>query len=379
MFKRCANCLIPNLRPEQTIDNNGICNACLSHSNKKKIDWKEREKKFFNLIKKYKTKNYWDCIVPSSGGKDSHWQAIKLRELGLKPLLVTATTCHLSKIGRANLDNLKKLGFDTIEISPDINIRKKLNKLCLELVGDIQWPEHISIFTIPVQIAVKFNIPLIVWGENPQIEYGGPIRDKANIMDRKWLEEFGGLLGLRAIDLVNHYNFNVKDLTNYIYPSDKEIKKSNICGVFLGYYFNWNNYENYRIAKNYGFIANSKPIEGGYFGFEKIDNLQHGIHDYFKFLKYGFGRASDQLSFMIRNNMIERKKAFKILKKIEGKFPDTYLGVKTKKILSRIGLSLEKFVSICDQFTNKNIFQCNNDGQIIKDQNGNLVLKEDFK
>ena len=376
MIIRCNNCLIPSTRPEQIFDSNGICNACISHNIKKKIDWKKREKVFHNLIKKYQSKNNWDCIVPSSGGKDSHWQAIKLRQIGLKPLLVTASTCDLSKIGRENLDNLKRLGFDTIEISPDINVRRKLNKLCLELVGDISWPEHISIFTIPVQIAIKYKIPLIVWGENPQIEYGGPIRKNEHVLDRKWLEEFGGLLGLREIDLINHYNFNKKDLLHYIYPPENDLKKFKIKGIFLGYYFKWNNYENYKIAKDYGFKPHTKAIEGGYFNFEKIDNLQHGIHDYFKYLKYGFGRGSDQLSFLIRNNLIERKKALKILNRIEGKFPKTYLGIKISKILSKIDITLEDFNSICDQFTNKRIFQCNNKGELIKDFEGNLILKE---
>lgn len=376
MLVRCQKCLIPQTRPEQVIDDNGICNACISHENKKKIDWEKREKLFLDIIESSKSNENWDCIVPSSGGKDSHWQALKLRKLGLKPLLVTATTCHLSENGRANLDNLKKLGFDTIEFSPDIEVRKSLNKLCLELVGDISWPEHISIFTIPVQIALKFNIPLIVWGENPQMEYGGPIRENSNIMDRKWLEEFGGLLGLRKEDLFNHYHFKKKDLIPYTYPDVKKLEQANIKGIFLGYYFNWNNYENFKEAEKNGFKPYTAAIEGGYYSFEKLDNLQHGIHDYFKFLKYGFGRASDQLSFMIRNGLIKRDEALKIVSKIEGKFPKSYLGVELEKILSRIGISVKKFGKICDQFTNKKIFMCNNKNDLLKDSEGNLILKK---
>jgi len=377
-FLRCNNCLIPSIRPEQLISSDGICNACVSHENKLKINWKTREKEFFSIIKKYKTKNYWDCIVPSSGGKDSHYQAFKLRELGLKPLLVTATTCDLSEIGRKNLDNLKKNGFDTIEVSPDISTRKKLNKLCLEMVGDISWPEHVSIFTIPVQIAVKFEIPLIIWGENPQIEYGGPYRVNANVLDRKWLEEFGGLLGLRVEDLIEHHSFNYKDIIPYIYPEDKILKKKKICGIFLGYYFDWDNYKNFEVAKAFGFNSFYRSIENGYFNFEKLDNLQHGIHDYFKYLKYGFGRASDQLSFLIRKKMISRDDAYEIVKNIEGKFPKSYLGISTDVILNKIDLSMEKFKKICDEFTNRNIFLIDNNNNLIKDHNGDLILNENF-
>ncbi len=102
-----------------------------------------------------------------------------------------------------NIENLKHLGVDYVEMSPNPHIRVKLNKIGLKQVGDISWPEHLGIFTIPVRAAVQFNVPLIIWGENPQNEHGGPASAaENNVLNRKWLEEFGGLLGMRVSDLI---------------------------------------------------------------------------------------------------------------------------------------------------------------------------------
>ena len=227
MLKRCKRCVTPNSRPEQVLDDNDVCNACLSFEIKKKIDWQNRKRLFLEEIseaKKNKINDNWDCIIPSSGGKDSTAQAFLARDLGLNPLIVTATTCDLSEIGRKNIENLKN-SFDTIEISPQKKIRSKLNKICLETIGDISWAEHVSIFTQPIQIAAKFDIKLILYGEQPQFEYGGPERLNSNIMDRKWMEEFGGFLGFRVSDLINHYGFKEEELLPYIYPDESLIKK----------------------------------------------------------------------------------------------------------------------------------------------------------
>ena len=376
-MKRCNNCLIPIIRPEQIIFSDGICNACKNFQLKDQIDWNSRKNDFDDLLSasKLKKKSNWDCIVPSSGGKDSTYQAFFLREYGLRVLVVTASTCDLSEIGRKNIDNLKKKGFDTIEITPNKIIRAKINKFCLEFTGDLSWPEHISIFTQPVQIAIKFKIPLIFWGENPQFEYGGPLRKKGYELDRDWLEELGGLLGLRVDDLVNHLGLKKEDVFFYEYPDNESIQSANINGFFLGYFFKWDNLSNYYFAKKNGFIDYNKPIENGYFSFEKLDNYQHGIHDYFKFLKYGFGRATDQLSYLIRKKEIAREEAIKLLSKYEGKFPTSYLGKPLYEILKDINLGVDDFIKICDRFTNKSLFKCRQDGTLIKNDNGDLLLK----
>ena len=371
----CKKCIMPNTRPDQNLNNEGICNACLSFEYQNKIDWDARKDILNRIIeeKKLKNKNGWNCVVPGSGGKDSTYQIIRAKELGLNPVFVTASTCDLSEIGRYNLENVKKIGFDVVEISNNTKIRGKINKIGLELLGDISWPEHVSIFTIPVKFALAFDVPLILWGENPQIEYGGPEKSLNNsILDQKWMEEFGGLIGFRVSDLIENHNFKKHELEIYNYPDTKILKEKSISGIFLGYYERWDSIKNFNISKEYGFKEYEKDLEGCYFNFEKIDNHQHGIHDYFKFLKFGFARATDQLSYQVRRGKIKRSDAINIVKKIEGKYPKSYMGKSIKNILNKINMDEKSFIEICDQFTNKNIFKTNQANQLIK-ENGNLI------
>ena len=206
MLNYCTKCMMPETKPDLSFEN-GVCNACTNYENRTNIDWDKRKKDLLTILDRYRDKSSstWDCIVPVSGGKDSTYQVITLLELGMTPLCVTARTCDLSAIGRRNLDNIRNLGVDLIEVGPDAKTRKKLNRIGLLELGDISWPEHVGIFTIPVRIAVNFNISLIFWGESPQNEYGGPAgEEKNNILDRRWLEEFGGLIGMRVSDLINY-------------------------------------------------------------------------------------------------------------------------------------------------------------------------------
>ena len=377
-MKFCKNCLYPDTKQDLWFDSQGVCAACLAHENRSDIDWKEREKEFSKIIKKYKTKDYYDCVVPVSGGKDSTYQAIKLSNLGLKPLCVCAETCSFTEIGQRNLDNLKNNGFDVITISTSKEVRSKLNKAGLEIVGDISWPEHVSIFTVPVTAAVNYNIPLIVWGENPQNEYGGPATNqKNNVLDRNWLEEFGGLIGLRVDDMVGHDGLTKKDLSMFYYPTDKDLKRVGVTGLFLGYYFPWEGYNNKLIAQSYGFESYGKVVEGHYVDYENLDNYQAGLHEYFMYLKFGYGRATAQASIDIRRGRVTREIAAKAVKELEGKYPHTFLGRELKSILNEIGLSINDFEKYCDQFTNYSIFETNSDGSLKQDNYGNLIRKYD--
>ena len=219
MLTYCVQCVMPSTKPDLFIDESGVCNACRAYENRATIDWNSRKNELHEIISKYKSQTgYWDCIVPVSGGKDSTFQVIKVLQLGLNPLCITSSTCDLSPIGRENIENLKKLGVDHIEWSPNPIVRSKLNRIGLTEVGDIAWPEHVGIFTIPVRAAVQFKIPLIVWGENSQNEYGGPAgASESNSLTRRWLEEFGGLLGLRVSDLIGSEGLSRKDLIPYFW------------------------------------------------------------------------------------------------------------------------------------------------------------------
>lgn len=376
MIRYCSRCVMPDTKPDLVLDSHGICNACRSFEKRKEVDWNARMEELQGILNQYRSpsgKN-WDCIVPVSGGKDSTFQVVRVLQLGLNPLCVTATTCELTEIGRANIENIKRLGVDYLEFSPNPLIRAKLNRIGLTQVGDISWPEHVGIFTIPVQVAVKYGISLIIWGENSQNEYGGPAAaSENNVLNRRWLEEFGGLLGLRVSDLIGMEGIRERDLMPYKYPTDEELQRVKVTGLFLGYYVPWDGYANALVAQAHGFQTWNKVTEGSIVNYENLDNYQTAIHEFFKFLKFGFGRASDHASLHIRRGRITREDGMAMVRKHDGQFPWSYLGRSLDKTLDLMQMTLDEFVSVCDRFTNKKIFVTDAKGCLVKDKHLNLT------
>jgi N-acetyl sugar amidotransferase len=376
MLTYCRRCVMPDTKPDLLLDEAGICNACRSYEKRKEVNWDARYKELVSILEKYRQPNgsNWDCIVPVSGGKDSTYQVIRMLQLGLNPLCVTSTTCDLTPLGRKNIENLKCLGVDYVEVTPNPIIRAKMNRLGLTQVGDISWPEHVGIFTIPVRAAVQFNVPLIVWGENSQDEYGGPAAAaENNVLTRRWLEEFGGLLGMRVSDLVGQSGIEQKHLINYIYPTDEELARVGVSGLFLGHYIPWDGLSNALIAQANGFQTYEKVVEGSMVNYENLDNHQTGIHDYFKFLKFGFGRATDLACLHIRRGRLTRQDGLEAVKRLDGRFPWEYLGKSLEEILEPLEMSVDEFIKICDKFTNKKIFARDSSGALVKDRDGNLT------
>ena len=371
----CRKCVMPDTKPDLLLDKKGFCNACRNYENRKEIDWSQRETELTEILGKYRSKDssHWDCIIPVSGGKDSTSQVIRLLDLGMNPLCVTSTTCDLSLIGRSNIENIKSLGVDYMEFSPNKVIRWKLNRIGLIQVGDISWPEHVGIFTIPVSAAVQFGVPLIIWGENSQNEYGGPATAAANnVLNRRWLEEFGGLIGLRVTDLIGMEGIEKKHLIPYTYPSDEELEKVGVTSIFLGYFIPWDGYSNALLAQANGFRTLQTTVEGSIVNYENLDNHQTGIHDYFKFLKFGFGRATDLACLHIRRGRITRQEGLDVVRKHDGRFPWTYLGKDLPDILKPLDMKVDEFIKIADKFTNKKLFKTDRRGNLVKDRHGNL-------
>jgi N-acetyl sugar amidotransferase len=376
MIRYCKHCIMPETKPDLHIDEEGVCNACRSYEGRKEIDWKVRKGDLLRILERYRSKDgsNYDCIVPVSGGKDSHYQVITMLELGMTPLCVTSSTDKLSEIGRYNIENLKRLGVDYVEVTTNPVVRRKINYLALTEIGDISWPEHVTIFTIPVRIAVQMQIPLIVWGENSQNEYGGPAgAAENNTLTRRWLEEFGGLLGLRVSDLVRQNIVRQQDLVQYTYPTDDGLQRVGVTGIFLGYYVPWDGYHNALVAQAHGFRTYHRAVEGSLVNYENLDNCQTGIHDYFKFLKFAFGRATDLACMHVRRGRITRQEAVQLVKLHDGKFPWVYLSCPLEEILKEIDMGLDEFIKVCDRFTNKKLFVCDSRGNLIKDKDGNLT------
>jgi N-acetyl sugar amidotransferase len=376
MLTYCKHCVMPDTKPDLFLDDEGVCNACRSYEKRVEVDWDARRQELLQVLEKYRHRDgsNWDCIVPVSGGKDSTYQVVRMLQLGLNPLCVTSTTCDLSLLGRRNIENLKHLGVDYVEMSPNPLVRAKLNRIGLTQVGDISWPEHVGIFTIPVRAAVQFNVPLIVWGENSQNEYGGPAAAAGNnVLNRRWLEEFGGLLGLRVADLVGLEGIESKHLICYTYPSDEELARVGVTGLFLGHYLPWDGLANTLIAQSNGFATYDKVVEGSMVNYENLDNHQTGIHDYFKFLKFGFGRATDLACLHIRRGRLTRQDGMEAVRRLDGLFPWEYLGKPLDEILRPLEMTVDDFVAICDQFTNKRIFKRDGQGKLLKSRDGNLT------
>jgi len=376
MLNYCKRCVMPDTKPDLQLNAAGVCNACISYDRRIEIDWETRYDELLRILERYRRKNAggWDCIVPVSGGKDSTYQVVRMLQLDLNPLCITSTTCDLSDLGRKNIQNIKSLGVDYVEVSPNPLIRAKLNRIGLTQVGDISWPEHVGIFTIPVRAAVQFNVPLIVWGENSQNEYGGPAAaSESSLLNRRWLEEFGGLLGMRVSDLIGYEGIEAKHLINYMYPSDEELARVGVTGLFLGHYIPWDGLSNSLIAQANGFRTYDGVVEGSMVNYENLDNHQTGIHDYFKFLKFGFGRATDLACLHIRRKRLTRRDGLEAVQRLDGRFPWHYLGKSLCEILRPLNLTVDEFVLICDSFTNKKIFKRDDGGALLKDPYGNLL------
>ena len=375
-MRYCKKCLYPDTKPQLEFNEDGICSACTNYDLKQTIDWDKKKDEFKQILEKYKSedgKNY-DCIIPVSGGKDSTFQTYAIKEeFGLNPLVVNFHPLDQTPVGRKNLENLKKLGVDCIEFTANPNVYLKLARFGLTELGDFQWPEHIGIFTIPIQVAVRYKIPLIVWGENPQLEYGQPTDiDKDTTLDREWTEKSGGyfLDKIKPQDMTK-YGFELKDLKPYLYPSDEEIKKVGVTGIFLGTYVKWDIFKQLELVKTLGFSENDELKEGTYDKWENLDVYFTVFHDYFKFLKYGFGRTTDHTSIEIRYGRMSREKGIELIKKYEGRIPKKFL----KEFLKAAEISEEEFHKICDKFTNKELFLTDQNGNLVKDENGNLTLK----
>ncbi|MCK9492383.1 MAG: N-acetyl sugar amidotransferase [Sulfurimonas sp.] len=374
-MKFCTKCVMPETKPGLEFDENGVCDACNSQVSKdQNIDWQERKKKFLELIKKYKVHPDYDCIIGVSGGKDSTYQVVKILELGLNPLCVCFEPTIPTEIGRKNLDNINNLGVDLIHIKRNPIVYKKLAKEAIKRTGDNEWQNHLGIFTTVPKMAINFKIPLIIWAENSQMEYGGPASSKTkSILDRKWLEEFGGLLGSSVSDMLGVDGLTKRDLSLYTYPDDEEIKEVGVTGLFLGYYFKWDLRKILEVSKQNGFVAQDRAVETTYENFENLDCYSNHVHDYLKYLKYGFGRASDNASLDVRLGYISREEAVRLVNRYDGIPPKKAI----KEYLKYTGFSQGEFEKIVNSYINKNIFEKDKNNSFLRDIDGSLIRKKE--
>jgi N-acetyl sugar amidotransferase len=370
-MKYCKRCLFPDTKPDIYFDEECICDACRSaerkHGIEKSIDWEARAKEFSEILEKFRSKDgmQYDCIIPVSGGKDSFFQAYAMKKIhNMNPLAVTFDQFDTVDTGRYNLDILRSIGVDHIHFTLNPLIVKKLVKKGFKIVGDPYWVNHVGMFTIPFRIAVAFNIPLIIYGENTPLEYGGPAADRERrIFDKRYRQEFCGMRGFREEDMVDD-EIALSDLKSLFFPSDEEVHRVGVTGLFYGAFFKWNARKHMKIAKEYGWKPLEKPWEGSWLDYENCDMKFLDIREHLKWLKFGYGRVTDQVNIDIRNNDLTRKEALEIVKERDGQFDPKH----KREFCDFIGITEEEFDQVADTFVNTDIFT---------KKDGKWVLKEE--
>lgn len=349
-MKRCRTCLYPDSKPDLFFDETGECSACTSFQKRSDVDWDARLVELRSVLDRVNGR----VIVPSSGGKDSSYIALRLKELGADVTAVTASTCMLTPIGRLNIDNLAR-HVRTIEVTPNMTVRWKLNRLALELVGDPSWAEHVSIHRVPFRVALETKTHAIFYGEAPNNQYGGPPgTESTRVMTQRWASEFAGFLGLRVQDLIGKEGLTERDMRDYMAPTDAELLAANVTAYFLGAFEPWDSHRNARIAANAG-MKQERPSPANWWSHENLDSALTGLHDAMMFRKYGYGRGCAQISVDIRAGLISRESALHWVRENDGIFPYSYAGVNLHEVLERIGITSEQLFDIMERFTNYEI------------------------
>lgn len=351
-LRRCTKCMLPETYETIEFDENGVCNICRSAEYKQgKIDWNKRKLLLDDIIEKHRGKYDYDCIVPFSGGKDSTFQLLYLiKEYGLKVLVVRFNHGFMRPTIEENVQNtLKQLGADIIEFTPNWKIVKRLMKESFIRKTDFCWHCHTGIYSYPIRIAMKFNVPLIFYGE-PLAEFSAYydyLNDEIDYEDEKKFNLVRNL-GISADDMYGMINSEThpvdkRDLLPYTYPDRREIKKANIMALTLGSFIPWDHVaQTELIKKELGWKCDD--LEGVPSGCnsscEKIECYMQGPRDYIKFTKRGYSRVSQITSFDIRTGRMSRAEAEKIVA-LEGRRPES-----VKLLLEYMDMNEEEFEAI---------------------------------
>ena len=375
--KFCSKCVISNQRPRSVVefhnidnikkgmnidDKNIICDACKYNETKNKINWNKREQDLIKLLDKYRKPSGYDCVVPGSGGKDSAYTAHILKyKYNMNPLTVTWAPHMYTEIGWKNFDNWTKIGgLDNILFTPNGKVHKLLTALAFKNLLHPFQPFIIGQKIIGPLIALKFNIPLIFYGEN-QAEYGNAIEENSSPeMDEKFfsLKENSEIIlgGLKLSDILRDFKFKLNDFEPYMPPSISDLKEKKIIQSFLGYYLKWDPQEcYYYAAKNTGFRPNSERTEGSYSKYSSIDDKIDPFHYYLTFIKFGLGRASYDAAQEIRNGKITRDEGINLVKLYDNEFPIKYFD----EFLDYIDISKEQFYLTVDKFRSPHLWEKN--------------------
>ena len=367
-MRYCKKCFYPeNARPTIIFDDDGICSGCNYNDSRKHedVDWDMRRETFKEIVIEAKEMaiergNAHDCIVPVSGGKDSHYQVWLLKKkYGMNPLLVSFNHGFNSLAGLRNLNNLiEKSGCDAIVYTAGKDSVRRISRYMLERVGDITWHYHAGIRTLPFKVAVEKNIPLIVWGEHGFAELTGIVSLKDFVEFTKWTRKEHDMRGIETEELIGHNGITQTDIEPYTYPSDEDIERTEVRGIYISNFFKWNAEEHARLMKkewDFGFITYKR--ERSFNLYSKIEDHANDVHDYLKYLKFGYGRATDDASMEIRHGRITREEGLRLIKEYDSKEPSTL-----PFYCDFMGISKDEFYELIEPMRDLNAWELNSDG-----------------
>ncbi len=356
----CKKCVTSNQRPRIEWDAEGVCNACRYAEKKYNvINWREREEQLVKLLDRHRGKHgNYDCVVACSGGKDASLVAHQLKhKYRMNPLTVTWAPHLYTPIGWENLQAFIHAGFDNVLGHPNGRVHRKLTRLAFEHLGDPFQPFIFGQFSFPFRAAVNYKIPLVFYGENGEIEYGGstknedkpgqPIED----FDRYYFSQF-------PVEEFKKHNVSESDLWAYKMPTQQELKSVGAEMHWFGYYHKWVPQENYYYASEHvGFKANPDGrSEGTYSKYSSLDDRIDGFHFYLSYIKFGLGRATRDAGQEIRSGHITREEGVALVRKYDGEFPAKWF----KDFLEYTELSESRFWEIIDGFRAEHLWEKHN-------------------
>ena len=348
---------MPNTRPSIKFDDNGVCLPCNYAESIPSIDWGKRKEQLLEIVASYKnhnkSKNY-DCLIGVSGGKDSTRQAMYVKnELGLRPLLVSCVQPpqHQTELGADNLSNLISLGFDTISVGPSPTVWKKLMWEGFINYGNLHKSTEMALFASVPKVAIAYQIPLILWGENPTLQLGDA--HAGTTWDGNKMSS-GNTIASGPSSL-KYPGLTEQQLYWYNYPDAVEMDRANIQLVYLGYFWNdWSkiNNANFSIAHGLDIRVDSQENMGSLEPFDSLDDDFVQINQMIKHMKFGFGKVTEEVSELIRTNKMTRVEGIELVKKYDGKCSERYI----LKYCKYMGISIAKFWAVAEKYRNHDIW-----------------------
>ncbi len=360
-MKFCKKCIMPDTRPGITFNDDGICIACIHEDMKKNVNWEERFEELKRLCDKYRRKNLkdYDCLIAVSGGKDSHYQVYVMKELmNMNPLLVTVEDFYTTTAaGYHNIRNISEaFGCNIFSFKPNRKIGKMITKLTFEKYGRPLWYIDRFIYTVPLHMAIKFNIPLIVYGENVSYEYGGI--DDEEVYSAKTQINNGVASGIDLQELVAD-GMPEEELSLLEAPSKIDLEK--LDPIYLSYFIEWNGLKNYEFAKIRGFknLEHEWNRTNHVEDFNQIDSIGYLMNAWMKFPKFGHAYATDYASRWIRYGILSREAAVKLAEERDHAIDCKII----EDFCAFTGYSLSEFYNIIEKHYNKELFYKNSFNQ----------------